>query len=264
MRWSLCILLAVAMTGCLANVILLQPPDEDRPAPGAEKVQLPRPDGALEIIVARSAPDEPAAFVLRFYGNAELANGVAREAEAMRGDRIEWWGVNYPGYGGSAGPATLDRVATAARDAYTALARRANGRPIIVIGTSLGGAVALHVAATQRVSGVVLLNPVPLPELLLRRYGWFNLWLVALPMALQIPDELDSVANAERATAPAVFLSALDDGIVPASYQRQIIAAYAGDIRVIDMPGRGHNDQVPEPTRKAVSAQIRAWIRGAQ
>jgi dienelactone hydrolase len=254
------LLVAAALaTGCLADKLLLWP-QKSTATPGARLEQIRRPAGTLEIVVANSAPgSEPKAFVLRFYGNAQLANDIASEAAAFSGQPIEWWGMNYPGFGGSAGPATLDRVAQAARAAYTALAKRANGRPIVLIGTSMGSVAALHVAAHEPVAGLVLHNPPPLPELILRRYGWWNLWLFALPIAAQIPEELDSLANACLVRAPALFLSSTEDRVVPARYQDQIMKAYAGDWEMLAMPG-GHNDPLPDWVQRALVARISSWI----
>jgi alpha-beta hydrolase superfamily lysophospholipase len=242
----------VLAQGCLADKLLLFPQRGTAP-PGATVRKV----GTLEVVIATSAPgSEPAAFVLRFYGNAQLANDIAYEAAQFRGQAIEWWGVNYPGFGGSAGPATLARVASSARAVYDALAKRATGRPIVVIGTSLGTAAALHVAAHAPVAGLVLHNPPPLAELVMRRYGWWNLWLVALPTAVQIPEELDSVANAARVGAPALVLSSTDDGVVPPRYQDLIMRAYAGDWELVAMPG-GHNAPLPDwVIRKLVT-----WVR---
>ncbi len=251
---------AIALTtSCLADKVLLWP-QQSTAAPGAKLEQIRRSEGALEVVIANSSPGtEPMAFVLRFYGNAQLANDIAYEAAAFSGQAIEWWGVNYPGFGGSAGPATLTSVARAARAAYTALAKRANGRPIVVIGTSMGSAAALHVAAHEQVAGLVLHNPPPLRQLILRRHGWWNLWLLALPVAAQIPDELDSIRNASRVHAPALFLSSTEDGVVPTRYQDRIMKAYAGDWEMLAMPG-GHNDPLPDWALRKLVAQVSSWI----
>jgi pimeloyl-ACP methyl ester carboxylesterase len=174
------------------------------------------------------------------------------------GDRpVEVWSVNYPGYGGSAGPARLASIGPAALAAYDELARRAAGRPVIVGGQSLGTAAALHVAANRPgVAGMVLYNPPPLRRLVLQRHGWWNLWLAAVPVALSIPDALDSIGNAKRSTASAVFVLAGADGVVPPKYQRMVVDAYAGEKRVVRAPGAGHND----PLEGAALAEYEAAV----
>jgi pimeloyl-ACP methyl ester carboxylesterase len=73
-----------------------------------------------------------------------------------RGDRdvgpraVEVWGVNYPGFGGSTGPARLARIGPAALAAFDALKREARDRPVVVFGASMGTTAALHIAAHRR------------------------------------------------------------------------------------------------------------------
>ena len=84
-------LVAIALTSsCLADKVLLWP-QKSTAVPGAKLEQIRRPEGALEVVIANSSPGtEPMAFVLRFYGNAQLANDIAYEAAAFSGQAIEW------------------------------------------------------------------------------------------------------------------------------------------------------------------------------
>src|SRR5207244_6690041 len=97
---------------------------------------------------ARGSGAEPRAFVLEFIGNASRAEYMAAAAAEEWGERpVEVWAVNYPGYGGSPGPARLASIAPSALAAYDVLRGVAGERPIFVSGQSLGTAAALHVAA---------------------------------------------------------------------------------------------------------------------
>jgi hypothetical protein len=175
------------------------------------------------------------------------------------GPAIELWGVNYPGYGGSTGPATLGAIGPAALVAYDALARQAGNRPIIVFGTSLGTTAALYLGATRPVAGLILQNPPALRQIVLGEYGWWNLWLLAGPVALRIPETLDSVANAHRTRAPGVFLMAGDDEIVPPKYQRLVVTAYAGRKQIIPLAGAHHNDPLSNNAVRQLNAGI-LWM----
>lgn len=240
----------------VADRLLLWPQRGRAPAHGATRVGLPFAGGELEVFTARSRPDtEPRAFVLRFYGNADRAEPwVAREAADHGGEALEVWGVNYPGYGGSTGPATLAGVAAAAVAAHDALTRVAAGRPVFVVGTSMGTTAALHLAASRAVAGLVLHNPPPLRRLIVAEHGRWNLWLLAWPVSRQVPRELDSLANAARATAPALFITSGADRLVPPYLQREIIDAYAGDKRAFVVPGAGHNDGMSADVATQVNA----------
>ena len=120
----------------------------------------------------------------------------------------------------------------------------AGGRPIIVDGFSLGTVPALAVAAQRPVSGVIIQNPPPLRELIIGGHGWWNLWLLAGPVAAQIPHELDSVNNAKMVHAPAIFLLAEEDEIVASRFQQLVVNAYAGEKRIIHFRGAHHNDPI--------------------
>jgi pimeloyl-ACP methyl ester carboxylesterase len=235
--------MGILLAGCMADTLLLWPPKRAASYPELREMI---DNNSIETFRVSSSPgEEPDAYVLCFFGNGMLADEpVAWLADMVRPLRLELWGVNYAGYGKSKGDASLAGVARTARRAYSELAKRARGKPIIVFGTSLGTTAALHVAAHEQVSQLILHNPPPLPELILRRHGWWNLFLLALPVALDIPDALDSIENAGRATAPAVFISSEDDRVVPISYQERIMKAYRGNWELLLMRGVGHNDPI--------------------
>ena len=243
------IVLLLTFVGCTDRLILF-PTTEPIRLPGIERVGITGSSGReVEVWTARSAgavrAGEPPAFVLTFPGNADRAERLAYYVAGEWGDRpVEVWAVNYPGYGGSAGAARLKDIGPAALAAYDALAARAGGRPIFVDAQSIGTTAALHVAASRPVAGCVLKNPPALRQLILGEFGWWNLWLLAAPVACTIPSDLDSLANARRVTAPAVIVSAERDEVVPRKYHQRVADAYAGQKRVISLTGAYHNDPI--------------------
>ena len=241
--------LAVMFCVPLADHLILFPSTAPIDTRGAVRINLPLENGQLEVWTASSqfAQESGRAeiFVLRFYGNADRADRwVTLEAEAWKGRAVEIWGMNYPGFGGSTGPARVSRIGPAALTAFDALRGRAGEQPIVLFGASLGTAAALYVAAHRPVAGLILHNPVALRPMILRQFGWWNLWLLAGPVALQVPRDLDSVANARAIRAPSIFLLAEQDEIVAPRYQRLVVDAYAGEKRVIALPGAHHNSPI--------------------
>jgi uncharacterized protein len=236
----------------LTDQLILFPTIQRIDANGAVRQTIPFQSGELEIWTARSRLAQQRnhvdAYVLRFYGNADRAERwVALEADAFGERAIEIWGMNYPGFGGSSGPARLKRMSPAALAAFDALKSKTGNQPIYVFGASIGSAVAMDVAANRNVHGLVLHNPTPLRQVALGKYGWWNLWLLAGPVALQIPRELDSVANAKRIHARAIFLLAENDEIVPPKFQRLVVDSFAGEKQVITLPGAYHNSPIEGP-----------------
>jgi uncharacterized protein len=229
--------------------MILFPTTNSIDAGAAVRKAIPFEGGELEIWTARSRLAQqrgrPEIYVLRSYGNADRADRwVADEAEMWNNRAVEVWGMNYPGFGGSTGPARLARLGPAALAAFDALKDIAGDRPIIVFGASLGTTTALHIAAHRRVAGLILHNPPAMRQIILRQFGWWNLWLFAGPMARKIPADLDSVANAQAVRAPAVFLLAEKDQVVAPRFQRLVVDAYAGEKRVISLAGADHNSPV--------------------
>src|ERR1043166_1883582 len=253
---------ALILVGALPDHLILFPSRNAIDPRGAVRRVVSFESGQLELWTAksRSAQKQGRAdvYVLRFYGNADRAERwVAAEADAWNERAVEIWGMNYPGFGGSSGPAKLSRVAPAAVAAFDALERYASEgavesaipsgsssqnsalrtahatAPIVLFGASLGTTAALHVAAHRPVAGLILHNPPAIRQMILRQFGWWNLWLLAGPVALQIPKELDSVVNAKASRAPAIFLLAERDEVVAPRFQHLVVDAYAGEKRVI-------------------------------
>ncbi len=252
--WALTLLVvycAVIAIAPLPDRLILFPTTARIGAAGATRKAVPFAGGELEIWQAASRlarkTGRADAYVLRFYGNADRAeHWVAAEAEMWNHRAIEVWGVNYPGFGGSTGPARLATLGPAALTAFDALQQVAGDRPIILFGASLGTTVALDIAAQRRVAGLILQNPPPLRQMILRQFGWWNLWLLAGPCAQKIPRELDSIANASATQAPAIFLLAGDDEVVAPRFQALVVDAYGGDKRVIPLPDAGHNSPIDD------------------
>jgi hypothetical protein len=273
--------------GHLQDRLILFPTKAPIDAGTAVRRTIPFEDGDLEIWTAQSqlARQQGRAdvFILRFYGNADRADRwPAMEAEMWKDRAVEIWGMNYPGFGGSTGPARLARIGPAAVAAFDELKRHAANKsaavqsaipsgptpssplttaPIVVFGTSIGVTAALYVAVSHptEIAGLILQNPPPLREMILRQFGWWNLWLLAGPVALQIPRDLDCIANASTSRAPAIFLLAEKDEIVAPRFHQLVVQAYAGEKRIIELRGAHHNDPV-EGTALADLNDALGWL----
>lgn len=267
-RWPISLFAILALQsvvfscGC-ADSLLLHPSRDPMDVPsGTSRSTIAFGGGTLEAWTTSTATSGvPDAYVLAFDGNASRAEACASRVAALMHDRaVTVWAVNYPGYGASDGEASLDRMAPAALVAYDELARVAAGKPILVYGNSMGATVALHVATKRPVVAAVLQNPPPLRRLILWRHGWWNLWLLALPVALSVPGELDAIGSAESARVPAVFITAREDSIVPPEHQDAVYEAYGGPKRRVSAPG-GHNDRLDAATQDAVRDALREFVK---
>jgi uncharacterized protein len=268
-RWASILMLLilppylVVAFGCGADWLILRQRSGYVDPQGATRQTIVVEGKTVEAWIARSeklARDEqPQAYLLEFCGNATRAEDIAiYVASRWRDHPVEAWVMNYPGGGGSDGPARLKRIPAAALAMFDELRRRSPSAPIFVEANSLGTTAALHVAAHRDVAGCILHDPVPLKQLILGEYGWWNLWLVAGPVACRLPDELDAIANAKAANAPAVFILAENDTFVLPKYHRMVTDAYAGEKRFVKMPG-GHWSSVTGDAEKQLRQEI-DWL----
>lgn len=247
-------------TGCAD--LVLPPAPSNYTAPQTRAYRFTRDGMDLEAYIARCevAPREtqPAAYVLRFTGG-DASGQAAFTASRWKNRSAEVWVVNYPGYGNSGGPRSLDALVRAATASYDELRRQAGERPIFLEGFSLGTVPALHVAARRPVAGLVLQNPLALRQTLMGHYGWWNAWLVAIPMSSTVPPEFDSLANAAAAKSPAIFVCAENDQTIPLRYQQQIFEAYAGAKQLLIQKGAGHWEPLSEAEEVSLQAHL-DWL----
>jgi pimeloyl-ACP methyl ester carboxylesterase len=250
------IFLAASTIGCSADSLVLGENHASIDLGGAQRRVVSAGGRSVECWVVRSpgaAAGQPRAFVLMLEGKGGRAEEwVGQVAESWGRRPVEVWGMNYPGFGGSAGSARMADVVPAALAVFDSLRQAAGDRPVFIQAASFGTAPALAVAARRPVAGLLLWNAPPLRELIVGNYGWWNLWLAAEPVAARVPAELDSLANASRSIAPAVFVVAGADEIIPPAYQRRVVDAYIGPKRLIEVPGARHAD----PLTREAAAQL--------
>lgn len=183
------------------------------------------------------APAAPRGTAIVFHGNAGHAAQRQWYAEALT--RRGWRTVlaEYPGYGPRSGK---PREEALIQDAIASLrlAQEQFGSPLLVIGESLGAAVAAGAAGASTVSiaGLVLITPWDnLSNVAKHHYPW-------LPVALLLRDAYDSAARLKSFTGPSAVVVAEADSIIPAALGRQLFTALPGKKHLISIPSAEHND----------------------
>ena len=254
--------LLMTLGGC-ADHLLLYPTTQPMATLGFTRRVFPLNGGDLEVWTQRWTGNRnlaPKIYVLGFCGNAERAE-EALDPEAWRWQQTqaEIWYVNFPGFGGSTGPASVRSIPGAALEAYDQLALVAGGKPIYVSANSVGTTAALYVAAHRNVAGLILQNPPPLRTLIMQRYGWWNLCLLATPVALHVPQELNSLNNGPLVHAPAIFILSDEDQIVPPRYHQMVVDAYGGPKRIVVLHHAGHNSPANQEEEEEIHGGI-GWL----
>ena len=249
----------------IADRLILQPTTNPVSAFGKNRITLPCGNDTIEAWTQRigaTRSDHADVFVLKFVGTDERAERTNYQPLSCWNDlRGEVWAVNPPGYGGSTGRASLRNFAAAGRTAYEAIRERANGRPLVVMGTSLGCITALYLGANFEIDAMVLRNPPPLRQLIVGEHGWWNLWVGAMLVSTQVPDYLCSIRNAAKCSVPAVFVGSKRDRLVPPAYQVRIVKAYAGPRRIMRLRKANHSTPMNAMEQIRFRREME-WLRG--
>lgn len=215
------------------------------PQPVASTAHLPARAVPLEVVSDDGArlrgwiaggTSAPAPAVIYFGGNAEEASWILGEARWPR----EWAivAVNYRGYGASEGEPSERALTSDAAAIFDAVAQRADVDPrrIVVFGRSLGAAVAVYVAASRPVAGVVLASPFDsLLAVGRQHYPW-------LPVALLLRHRFDAASLATQARMPLLAIVGDADSIVAPARSRALFDAWAGPKTWQVIRGADHND----------------------
>lgn len=218
-----------------------------RPWSDCQLVTLKTPDGhkvaalfgpALSPIGAplQDARERPA--LLYFYGNGECLGGSHDKLNALRRRGVNVLMVDYLGYGQSEGTASETGCKAAALAAYEHLATRTDidPRKILIGGFSLGGAVAIDLAAKKPCSGLmVCCSFTSLPEMAWSRYP-----MLALPFLLR--HKFPSREAIAKVKVPTLVSYGALDRLIPPAMSDALASSAGGPVVRIAMKGAGHDD----------------------
>ena len=174
-----------------------------------------------------------------FHGNAGHVGDRAFYAQALTPLGLRVILAEYPGYGPRAG-ALGEASFVADAEQTLLLAQRQYGGPLLVVGESLGAAVAAAAAAQQRelTAGLLLITPWDrLESVAAHHYAW-------LPVTWILRDRYDSVTHLASIARPVLVAVAGRDNIVPARFGSALYEALAEPKRLTVIDGAGHNDWV--------------------
>lgn len=180
--------------------------------------------------------------VLVFHGNAGHAGHRGEYAERFGALGWRVLLVEYPGYGARPGRVGETTMVTDAAQTIDR-ARRQFGRPLVVVGESLGagvaaGAVGTDLQAGSGVDGLVLITPWDtLAGVAAHHYPW-------LPVRWLLADRYDSVAALRGFSGPTVVVVAGSDEIVPPRFGLALYEGLSGRKRLRRVEGAGHNDWI--------------------
>lgn len=182
-------------------------------------------------ILPGSCPDGP--LVVYLGGNAESIEVNLNAFTRLGGSSVAVF--SYRGYGASSGTPTCSSVTAdaAAIIRHLAVTCKRPTTDIVLIGRSLGAAVAIASASQIPVGGLILITPFPSLRAMVHRLApWFPSHLVR---------QLNSLATTARPMPEALFLIADDDAIVPPDLSLQLYHAWPTAKHLQRIPCGGHN-----------------------
>lgn len=195
----------------------------------------------------------PTAVVLYCHGNAGNVAGLRPLLRFYRAELgASVLAFDYRGYGRSEGTPGEAGVLADARAARAWLARRAGvaERDVVLVGRSLGGAVAVDLAR-DGARGLVLESTfTSMPDV-----ADHHLW--PLPARNLISTRLDSLSKVGSYRGPLLQSHGTADTLVPFAMAERLHAAANEPKRFVAVPGGGHNDP---PTRDYLLA-LRDFVR---
>lgn len=169
--------------------------------------------------------------ILFFHGRGSNQGVAARYAEHLTGKGDHVIVVSYRGFGGNPGSPTQASLVDDGRR-FIAQARDligSNAR-IFLVGHSLGGAVALHVAATTPVAGVITLST--FDRLAQSATG---------DVGAILPDKWNNVDAVGKIRTPLVMIHGTADDRVDMDQAGALFAAAGHPTDWLIAPGAGHN-----------------------
>jgi pimeloyl-ACP methyl ester carboxylesterase len=187
---------------------------------------------------------KPQRAILYCHGNGEHVATNAELAARLR-DQLQAsvFLFDYRGYGNSSGRPDESGCIADGRAAQRWLAERMGIRPdqVVLIGRSLGGAVAVALAAEQGAAALILECTFPsLCAAAACHYPW-------LPVHWTMDNQYDSLARIRGYLGPLLQSHGTLDVIVPIDLGRELFEASPSSVkRWVEFPHLGHNSDWPK------------------
>jgi fermentation-respiration switch protein FrsA (DUF1100 family) len=162
---------------------------------------------------------------------------------------------DYRGYGYSAGkPNEAGCIADGAA-AQQWLAKRAGIQPneVVLMGRSLGSAVAVALAAENGARALVLENAFPtMPDVAAIHYAW-------LPVRWVMRNRYDNLTRILKYNGPLLQSHGAADSLIPLNFARRLFDASPSSVKKwLELPHLGHNDPPPSTYYRELASFLNA------
>lgn len=182
--------------------------------------------------------DQPRAIILIAHGNAgNIASRAPCLGYLQSRAQVASFMFDYRGYGRSEGKPTVQGILEDARAARAKLCELAGIRDadMVLMGESLGGAVAVQLAAESTPRGLILQSTFSSMKDVAAVHFPRLSWLVPA-------DKLDSATQIARYHGPLLQSHGTADETIPLSSGQQLFDSANEPKEFVQIPGVGHND----------------------
>lgn len=189
--------------------------------------------------------ENPRAIVLFAHGNGgNVSFWAERMRELQQDHRVSVLIFDYRGYGKSEGKPTVPGVLEDARAAATFLARKVGVKEsdLVLMGQSMGGAVAVQLAAEIQPRGLVLESTFSSFRDVADHHARWASWLVPR-------EKLNSLASIGPYRGPLLQYHGDADVVVPIQFGEKLFAAANDPKAFYREPGGGHETPLPRDYR---------------
>jgi uncharacterized protein len=196
---------------------------------------------------------EPKAHALVLHGNAGNVTLLADSLRLLnRKHQLSVLALDYRGFGRSEGTPSEKGILLDARAGRDWLAEKEGIAPadVVLMGQSLGGGVAIDLAAEEGCRGLVIAGTfTSLPDVAQHHVWW-------MPMKLLMRMRLNSLEKIKRYDGPLLVSHGEADEVIPYAQGLALYEAAPGPKRMITVKGGKHNDPQPEEYREALDQFI--------
>jgi abhydrolase domain-containing protein 17 len=196
-------------------------------------------------ITAVYLPNPEAKFTLLFsHGNAEDLGDALSFLQMYRQAGFAVLAYDYRGYGTSTGRPSEKGVYEDSAAAYRFLTETVHISPdrVISMGRSVGCAPAIHIAANNKVAGLIAEAP----------------FLSAFRVLTRVPllpwDKFNNLRDIRRVRAPVLIIHGRNDQVVPFWHGERVFVQANEPKQFVAVDGAGHNDVLLVAGKKYIEA----------
>jgi uncharacterized protein len=186
-------------------------------------------------LLQASEEKDDGGLLIYYGGNGEELSG---QIPGMKENLPEWSVllVNYRGYGKNEGSPREGKLYEDALEIFDETKKRYPDKQVVLMGRSIGTAVALKTAAEREVEGMILVSPFDsLNEVAKLHYPF-------LPIDILLRYSFDSRNRIEEINAPILAMAGGEDGIIPEERTLRLLQEYEGTLHYERISRGGHND----------------------